>query len=330
LDFKILENYGQNLDSNKPELHFQNSLSMPSNNLASVNLPNRATGANSKKPYVELYGRYEKSKLSLSIAGIGQDQKETYEYVYNFKDGKEPVVTTPVDLLRLRLDDKSYFVDDKLLFDAYRDAKVITSDGELPSKVFVAVCAAFFSFWKEKIVFEDLKEFSRFLFRIVVLPLPLLSQGKIEYRGQEEDSTGESFEDCFGNTATDYPSTPTVNAKFLSFDDEAFTINCKTKKDFYQNLGIGNESFSKINLPSDRVVKISDLEWYFFDLSNPALIFDTKGSGVYDKLYSNYEFFFFLSGWSVQEKSVLKVVCAKRAQAKIELLIDENLIVLTK
>ncbi|MDR2719517.1 MAG: hypothetical protein LBC03_01770, partial [Nitrososphaerota archaeon] len=213
----------------------------------------------------------------------------------------------------------------KLLFDIYRDAGVITSDGALSSKVFITVCETFFAFWKEKIVFEDLKNFSRFSFRIVVLPFPLLEQSTIEYRGREEVSTDESFEDCFGNQATDYPSTPTVNAKFFSFDDEAFTINCKIKKEFYRNLGIGNESFSKINLPSDNVVKISGLEWYFFDLSNPTLNFDAKGFGIYDKLYSTHKVLSDKSGRSVQEKSVLKVICAKRAQAKIELLIDENL-----
>jgi len=326
LDPKTLEHYGENLDSNKPEFYFQNLLSMPSNNLAEVNLPNRATGANSKKPYVEFYGKYEKRKLSISISGGGQGQKEAYEYIYNFGDNKEPIIKNPVDFLSLRLDDKSYFVDNSSLFELYQEAGIITSEGALSSKVFIEVCGVFFSFWKEKIDIEALNKFSRFTFRIVVLPLPLLKQGKVEYRGQEEVSTGESFEDCFGNQATDYPSIPTQNAKFFSFDDEAFTINCKIKKEFYQNLGIGNESFSKINLPpSDQVVKIGGLEWYFFDISTPTLNFDTKGFGIYDKLYSNYEFLSKQPGLTVQGKSVLKVICTKRAQAKIELLLDENL-----
>jgi hypothetical protein len=33
---------------------------MPSNNLASVGLPYRGTGAAAKKPYVEVYGTYKK------------------------------------------------------------------------------------------------------------------------------------------------------------------------------------------------------------------------------------------------------------------------------
>ena len=307
---------------------------MPFNNLSSVNLPNRATGANSKKPYVEFYGRYEKSKLSLSISGLDPDKKEVnskedkkkaFEYVYNFADGKEPVIKTPVDFLTLRLDDKSYFIDDRTLFELYCDAKVVTSSGALPSKVFTAVCDAFCSLWKEKIVFEDLNKYSRFVFRIVVLPFQLLSQEKqIEYKRQDESIGGELFEDCFGNSATDYPSTPTLNAKFVSYDDEAFSINCRVKKEFYQNLGVGNESFDKVNLPPDNV-KIAGLEWYFFDLTNPTLVFDENGSGIYDKLRENYEALSREKGRSVQEKSVLKVICTKRAQAKIEVLLDENL-----
>jgi hypothetical protein len=46
----------------------------------------------------------------------------------------------------------------------------ITPEGALPSQVFLAVCKAFSSLWKEKIVFEELKGFSIFSFRIIILP----------------------------------------------------------------------------------------------------------------------------------------------------------------
>ncbi len=325
LDSETLEHYGENPKPNDIRTHFQELLSMPSNNLYSVGLPDRGTGANSKKPYVEFYGKYEKNKLCLSITGGGQGKKETYEYSYNFENSKEPDISTPVDLLFLRLDAKSYFVDDLLLFDAYKEAGVVTPEGALSSKVFVAVCDAFFSFWKQKIIFAELKKFSRFLFRIVVLPHTLMSQGKVEYKSKEKFSSGESFEDCFGNLATDYPEEPTRYAKFFSYDDRAFTINCKIRKDFYQNLGIGNESFPKINLPSDGLIRIAGLEWYFFDLSKPDLIFEAKNSGIYDQLRSNYAFLSSNSEASVLLQSTLKVICTKRAQAKIEVLLDENL-----
>jgi hypothetical protein len=325
LDSKTLEHYGENLNPKAPNSFFQESLSMPSSNLASIGLPYRGTGAAAKKPYVEFYGIYKKGKLTLSLSGEGKEQKEKYQYVYDFEAGKE-FSSTPVDLLLLRLDNKCYFVNKKLLFDVYKEAGVITPEGALPSRVFFAVCRAFSSLWKEKIAFEELKEFRIFSFRIIVLPLPLLSGGKVDYRGQEDAAlTGKSFEDCFGNPATDYPSKATINAKFVSFDDEAFTVNCKTGKDFYQNLGVGNESFPKIFLPTESGIRIAGLDWYFFDISEPLLKFEAKGRGIYDQLLSNYTVLSSRSGVSVSHQSCLKIICTKRAQAKLEVLLDENL-----
>ncbi len=321
-DSMTLEHYGENVDraSFSP---LQESLAMPSNNLVSVGLPYRGTGANSKKPYVEFFGRYDKNRLSLSLAGKGGGQKVSYEYKYDFGSGKEDVDTS-VDFLLLRLDDKCYFVGEKLLFDAYRESGVVTIEGALPSEVFSKVCKTFSAFWKKRVEFKELKK--PFIFRLIVLPLSLGSQNKVEYRSQEEASTEEKFEDCFGNSATDYPSTPTITAKFLSFDDEAFTINCKTKKEFYKNLGIGNESFEKISLPTDSVVNISGLEWYFFGLGVSSLTStEWAGAGIYDKLLSNYTFLDGQTGSSALKKSTFKVLCIKRAQAKLEVLMDENL-----
>ncbi len=323
LDSKTLEHYGENINQNDRNYYFQKSLSMPSNNLASVGLPYRGTGAAAKKPYIEFYGGYKSGKLRISIQGGKnlQKQKVAYEYLYDFKTGKE-LSKVPADFLVLRLDKKNYFVGDKLLFEAYKEAGVINSEGALPAKVFLEVCKAFFLLWQEKIVREELKEFSSFSFRIVVLPYPVVSNGKVEYHCEEAtDCQGEEFEDSFGNSATGYPSKATINAKFISFDDEAFTINCKTGKEFYQNLGIGDQSFLKINLPS----AMPGLNWYFFDVNNPLLQFDGKRSGIYDQLLSNYQFLSTEAGKSAIKESAMKIICATKAQAKLEVLLDENL-----
>ncbi len=324
LDTKTLEHYGENLNPKAPNSYFQESLSMPSNNLASVGLPYRATGAAAKKPYVEFYGTYKKGKLTLSLSGEGKGQKEKYQYVYDFKASKESTLT-PVDMMLLRLDNSCYFIDEKLLFDVYKEAGVIAPDGSLPSRVFLAVCRAFSSLWKEKIMFEELKVIS-FSFRIIVLPLSLSPEGKVKYVNQEEaDPSGEPFDDSFGNTATDYPSKATIDAKFVSFDDEAFTVNCKRGQEFYKNLGIGNKSFSKIFLPTDNIIRIAGLDWYFFDISEPSQKFESKGLGIYDQLLSNYTVLSNRSGVSINHQSALKIICTKRAQAKLEVLLDENL-----
>ncbi|MDR0373619.1 MAG: hypothetical protein LBI79_08755 [Nitrososphaerota archaeon] len=324
LDPKTLEHYGANLNPKTPASYFQETLMMPSNNLTSIGLPYRGTGAAAKKPYIEFYGNYKKNKLTLSITGEDQEQKKIYEYTYNFENNKEST-KPPCDLLLLRLDKKNYFANNKPLFNTYQEAGIITPEGALPSKVFTSVCKTFASFWKEKIAFGELKQYSSFLFRIIVLPLQLLPQGKVEYQNQKEPPPEESFEDCFGNPATGYPSKATIDAKFISFDDEAFSINCKTGKEFYQNIGIGDKSFPKIFLPADRIIKIAGLDWYFFDLSDPSLNFADKRSGIYDQLLGNYIILSKHSAKSAHKQSSLKVICTKRAQAKLEVLIDENL-----
>ncbi|MFA7398359.1 MAG: hypothetical protein WC046_07740, partial [Candidatus Bathyarchaeia archaeon] len=60
LDSKTLEHYGEYLNPKNSNFFFQEALSMPSNNLASVGLPYRGTGAAAKKPYIEFFGNYNK------------------------------------------------------------------------------------------------------------------------------------------------------------------------------------------------------------------------------------------------------------------------------
>jgi hypothetical protein len=326
LDPKSLEHYGDEPSQNDS---FRKTLSMPLNNLESVGLPNEATGSASKKPYLEFYGSYGKGKLEISVQGKkGEKQKTFYEYLFDFENSKE-VSTTKTDSLVLRLDRKNYFVQDKPLFETYREAGIVNADSELSSEVFLRVCKAFASFWQEKKMYEELKNFwGNIRFRIVVLPYSLMSDElKIEYRNDESTDVvlTQEFEDSFGNPATDYPSKRTKNAKFVSFDDQAFTINCRTGRDFYQNLGIGNQSFPKINVPSEGGFRISGLDWYFFDLTDRKFHFEKTGSGIYDQLLSNYKLLSSRPGVSASRASAMKIICAKKAQAKLEVLLDENL-----
>jgi hypothetical protein len=328
IDTKSLEEYG---DEPTQKEFFRETLSMPYNYLASVGLPNRATGAASKKPYVEFFGTYGKGKLKISVQGekkSGEQTKPVFEYIFDFETAKEEK-TDNISQLTLRLDRKSYFVQDKLLFEVYQDAGIIDANGAVSAEIFFEVCKAFTLFWQEKKVSEQLGEFrGNIRFNIVVLPHLLESDElKIEYRTVDKDTflNEEEFEDSFGNTATKYASGTTRNAKFVSFDDQAFTINCRKDKDFYTNLGIGNQSFPKINLPTGGGFRISGLDWYFFDLTDPKFHFEKKGSGIYDQLLNNYKLLTSRKGASVNRLSSLKIICVKVAQAKIEVLLDENL-----
>lgn len=329
LDQKSLEDYG---DKPKQNDAFRETLSMPLNHLESVGLPNRATGAASKKPYVEFYGSYRKGKLKISVQGekkTGETNKPSYEYLFDFENNKEEPATKAADSLVLRLDRKNYFVQDKTLFEIYSEAGIVNADGALTSELFFKVCGAFASFWQEKKICEELKGFGgNIRFSIVVLPFSLiLDELKIEYRDDESTNAvlNQEFEDSFGTSATDYPSKATINAKFISFDDQAFTLNCKTGKDFYQNLGIGNQSFLKINMPTGSGFDISGLTWYFLDINVPEFQFEKKGAGIYDQILSNYKLLSSRPGVSVSNESNMKIICVKKAQAKLEVLLDENL-----
>ncbi|MDR1992548.1 MAG: hypothetical protein LBQ98_03475 [Nitrososphaerota archaeon] len=106
LDSKVLDYYGEILNSNHPDFYFQDRLMMPSNNLVSVGLPYRETSSASNVPYVEFYGFYKKNKLSISLNGRYKKQKEKYEYIYDIQTNKE-TLKVPVDLLVLRLNKKT-------------------------------------------------------------------------------------------------------------------------------------------------------------------------------------------------------------------------------
>lgn len=229
----------------------------------------------------------------------------------------------------MRLDRKNYFVGEKSLFETYIEAGIVNAEGSLTSELFFKVCGDFASFWQEKKMCEELKDFwGNIRFSIVVLPYSLVSDElKIEYRcdASVDFVLAQEFEDSFGTPATDYPSKTTINAKFVSFDDQAFTPNCKTGKDFYQNLGIGNQSFPKINMPSGSGFNISGLTWYFFDINVPEFQFEKKGAGIYDQLLNNYKLLSSRPGVSASRASNMKIICVKAAQAKLEVLLDENL-----
>ena len=109
-----------------------------------------------------------------------------------------------------------------------------------------------------------------------------------------------------------YDSKPTQYAKFLSFDDPAFTINCKEGSEFYMNLGIGKESVEKINIPVKNVFTISGLKWMFVDISNPFFNFQDVNKGIIAQLYQNYRSLVEQSRDVYHKQLQMKVICYKK------------------
>lgn len=322
LDPKTLDEYG---GTDKRDLVFREPLSLPLNYLESVGLPYRNTGSASKKPYVEFYTTYQNSKLKINVQG---EKKSSYEYSFDFEKNQEKQKATGATPLVLRLADSKYLVDNTTLHETYKKEGIINPNNEFTQDLFVSVCRAVVAFLKEKKI-KEIKPNSKATFRFVIIVLPhsLLSENlTIRYHSGQKASLASNpkFKDSFGTTAETYASKTTINAKFMSFDDQAFTINCCTGEEFYKNLGIGEESFSKINLPTESGFRISGLTWYFFDIADPTVKFEAANSGIYDQLLTNYQRLK-QNATTPTRASAMKIICAREAQAKLEILVDENL-----
>ena len=153
------------------------------------------------------------------------------------------------------------------------------------ASIFQQICSDFFKFLKSKWISElsNTKEkTSNIRFSLIVLPTTkkiLHLDGMIDKENM--NAKDRSFTHSFGNKASDFPQVPTQTAKFMSFDDPAFSLNCKTKSAFYENLSIGNDSFKAINIPNDSVINIAGLSWIFTDLEDPSYKFDEIKKGIF-------------------------------------------------
>ncbi|MEM2099077.1 MAG: hypothetical protein QXU99_04945 [Candidatus Bathyarchaeia archaeon] len=320
-DDKTLAEYG---DESTPADLLKNQLQMPCDTLESVGLPFRGTGSNSPKAYVEFQGTLKKNTIALLVSGR-QTQKITWKYTFDFAKNNENL-TLEAESIKLRLDKEHYFVQNKPLYEFYVQDGVINSNGELSKNVFLEVCRKFINLCKEKNLKDKLAEYNgKENFRLVLLPYTIINEPAVEYREATKARLMQEFVDAFGVAANAYPSKSTQTAKFLSFDDPAFTLNCTRNQEFYRNLGIGATSFEKINMPPEGAIEISGLSWYLFDINDPTMIFGRRQSGFYDNLLSGYLALKNKRYSSPHAVAMLKILCVKKTQAKLEVLIDENL-----
>jgi hypothetical protein len=328
LDSKTLDEYG---GTTLPETEIlQEILSMPLSNQAHVGLPDRTTGTASKRPYITLYGSYRNGILEIQMKGASKKGKERrfFNFVAHI-DGdevREEPFRPKSRALTMRLDTKHYRLPTMTLFEAYRKDRVIDGEGSLSYEVFHGTCKHFAEFCRKRKIADNLEGSKREpRFGLVILPHSMLSKNQVvEYVEEQDERPIEHFTDAFGTESTGYSSKTTQTAKFLSFDDPAFTINCTKGSDFYANLGIGRESLQNTNLISDDCFTIAGFLWYFMDLTNPNFVFERTNSGIYDQLRANYEQLRKKKGSFVMS-SVMKTTCLKKTQAKLEVLLDENL-----
>ncbi len=249
---------------------------------------------------------------------LGIDSKENTN---NFREN-----INAENALKIRVNKTDYRTENNItIYDLYKKYNVISNDS-LDSNIFYKISKEFFNFIKSKWIdeFANSKEKSmgtRFL--LIILP----SSKKIHYMPKtvDEDNDQDKIVDSFGNETSGFPKDATQTAKFLSFDDPAFSLNCRTKNEFYQNLSIGKNSFKTINIPNESVFNISGLSWIFTDLDDPSYKFEQAKKGIYHQLLSNYLKLKQKVGDSYQKQSCIKIICFEKNQAKLEILFDDNL-----
>ena len=312
------EEYGSKVTEATKQL--QDWLQMPLNTIdvKLLNLPDFRTGTAGSNPYIEIYGYLKtntakESKLTLSIGKkpnqITHILDLTSDEIQSNLDGK----------VTLRLDQKNYFLTSSTLFSEYVASGIVNDGGSLNVKVYDEIIQKFLEFAKK--CKPDITKIGNTSFRVYILPDNSII--KFKKQTKKENSEQISFIDYFGNTVSEYPSTPTKTAKFLSFDDKAFTINCMQKVNFYKNLGIGDNSLEKVYTDSSQTFNINRLDWTFINISNPDSKFVETKKGILTQLYENYRIFSKDKGTTTLAQ--LKVICIRINQAKQELLIDENL-----
>ena len=315
IDKKTLEEYASEYLERTKQL--QDWLQMPLNTIdkKELNLPDTRVSFAQSSPYVEVYGIVKTNKNSESTLSITIGKKPNI-IEYSLDVATKKITETQNSKVKLKIDDQNYFLKGNNLFTSYVDSGLLDKDGTINNNAFDIVSRKFLEYAVTRTC--SLTTQGNLGFRIYILP----NDSEIKVKEKEITIEGDSFLDYFGNTSSEYASTPTRTTKFLSYDDKAFTINCKQKNDFYKNLGIGKESLQKIFRPKEKTFNIMGLEWTFVNISDNKHKFKDTRKGILTQLYENYKI---LSEGGHSEQINLKVICVRVNQAKQELLIDENL-----
>lgn len=318
VDEKTLDSYGVS-GKNQKFSSIQEWLQMPliTTPLSKLKLPYRYAGANSRRPYLEIYGSFESTKKKDPILRLTIDDKKN-EFVAELDLLTEKEKINANGEVITKIDKENYKIVGQSLFDAYVNAGIIDKNEKFSSALFIKISKKFFEFVKSA-KFEDFKIKSNF--RLIILP----SSEKIEFRPESKQTSGDVFIDSFGNSDNLFGNKPTVTAKFLSYDDPAFTINLTHGEEFYKNLNICSSSLEKINIP-DEVFNIAGLNWFFTSMNDPDIKFIKTNMGIYDQIFKNYDVLIKKAGAIENKQSQMKTMCykSKPGQAKIEILIDDN------
>ena len=315
LDNKPIQEYGDDTKSSIIIQFLKERFNMPVDTTPSLNIPNKVVASNSPKPYITIPGYLKVYAKKDQITGeltLG-DKKKGYFARLSIPDFEQEIIPSDISL---KIDSKNYMIGDSTLYDVYCKNDILQND-KLTAALFENIATKFFEYIISMNV--DFPK-GKTSFLLYILP----NNDKIIHIQQDTNKSTVNEIDSFGNPVIKYPDSPTTGVFFISYDDKAFTINCNEKEQFYQSIGIGKESHEKLFLPNNKVMTIAGFNWYFLDIKNSDRVFPKINKGIYDQLYYNYT--------KLKEtKDVIKtlaqlnVICIKKTNAKLEVMLTENL-----
>ncbi len=315
IDDTPIDKYGKECTANHIKNWLQENLDMPIDIRREVGLPNKIVASNAAKPYITIYGyinlNIKDKKGKKEISGritLGDKKRKPYaELSFPEKEIEIDSIDT-----KLKINDSEYFTSDEVtLYEQYHKNQIIRN-GNLPAELFEKIAQEFFKYILDK---EVEPPNGKTAFHLYILP----NNSHIKYVPKNQKKDEPETIDAFGETGT-WSNKRSQGVTFFSYDDKAFTINCKEKEEFYKNVGINDSSLENIFLPEKNKINIVGFEWYFLNVKDQKEVFQ-KG-GIYEQIYTNYQK---LKQDNIEQNAYCKILCVKKTQAKREVLIDENL-----
>jgi len=306
--------------------------------------PLAIVGANEKRPYVEFWGviLIEEEAVTVTIGDrIAPGNKiprplATVSLDATGETSRKPDAEEKAVQRRVL---SGYSAGGGSLEDAYNESAVFEDSGDLvlAKERVEEVCYALFDQLVprlQKYVFEageeDAGEKRRrksqsMSFKVFVLP----TKDKIGWDIAGRPS-GE-FVDVFGNVSTERaPNKATFNAKFLSTDDQSFTAKCREDiSDVYDDLNLSKESYVRINLHNEDLFSLSGLYWYFGtneeakNRKRQPREDESEEQPVRRSGIKKHGFYAQIRDMAEAEWSDHRIMCIKRDNAKVEILLDE-------
>ncbi|MCW1309901.1 MAG: hypothetical protein QXP04_04370, partial [Candidatus Nanoarchaeia archaeon] len=326
-DSKDLREYGES-ENETGEIEQKIGLPLISN----VNLPDERTSKRQSSPYIYLLVEISNSKLKFALGKkpkVNEENKEGdayFEYEIALDSGKGQILPNKDEkLLKLKLLGEDYYkVGNESLISLYEKDNIIevaTKHGnskeikaDIRADILENVCNSFYKTYKNYLKDYATEKYKgkKLNFCIYLLPYQVKSED-IKYNEPDSEKANKV-------------STAKSNAKFISANDPAFTLNQTTVDGLKQLIGLSDSVFKRIKLLKNfQIPPKSGLYWKTFAIRGD------RGKNFLDKKKENKGILTVLREVykdipdDIKGKSEIKIICFEQEQQKQTILISENL-----